>query len=58
MIPSILQRGPQPRRNVPVWMIAAGAVVLAILLFFIWVLATMGSAPTLQEVTSEVTVQQ
>lgn len=57
MIPSGIRRGSQGRANIPVWALAAGAVLALVVVFLAYVALTMGSAPAGSEVTSEVPVQ-
>jgi type VI protein secretion system component VasF len=52
-----MRRGVQGRLDVPVWMVAAGAVLMIILLFLLYVLFTMGAAPAVGEVVADVPVR-
>lgn len=58
MIPSGIRRGPSGRMDVPVWMLAAAGAFGVIVLFLLFVLFTMGSAPEQVEVREEMSVQQ
>lgn len=57
MIPSAIRRGPQGRPDVPVWLVAVGAITLIIVAFLLYVLFTMGSGPGVSEVTADLPVQ-
>lgn len=57
MIPSAIKRGAQGRPDVPVWMVGVGAVALAIILFLLYVLFTMGSTPEVTDVVTDLAVK-
>lgn len=57
MIPSAIKRGPQGRLDVPVWMVAAGAVGVIIILFLLYVLFTMASSPAVTDVAADLPVK-
>lgn len=57
MIPSSIQRGGYGRRKVSPLVLALAAAAAVIVLLAVWVLATMGSEPTLTPVSADVAVK-
>lgn len=57
MIPSSIQRVGRGRGGISPLLLVVGAVAAIVVLLAVWVLATMGSEPTLTPVNADVAVK-